>query len=525
MSDFSSMNNAKYSPANKKSQNNSSKQIDEINAEYGRMPPQAVELEAAVIGALMLEQGTIIEVADILKPDSFYKDALKTIYKAILRLSERYEAIDILTVTEELRKTDELEEVGGPYYITQLTSQVASSAHIEFHARIIAQKFIQRELIRVASEIHGRAYDQSIDVDDLLDFSEQELFKIASGNIKKESQQINTIIQEAIRQIEESGKREDGLSGVPCGFTALDRITMGWQRSDLVILAARPSMGKTAFSLTMIRNIAVMYKQPVAMFSLEMSCVQLVNRLIVSETGLTSDKIKTGKLENYEWEQLEHKIKDLSEAPIFIDDTPAISIFELRAKCRRLKIQHDIQMVIVDYLQLMSGPPETKGSREQEVSAISRGLKAIAKELDIPIIALSQLNRSVEMRAGDKRPQLSDLRESGAIEQDADIVMFIHRPERYGITEDENGNSTVGIAEIMLAKHRNGAIGDVRLRFIAEQAKFTDLDESSLDPLASEFGDDDDNGSGMTFSSKMNDEAKPQDNLAGNTNFDNDAPF
>lgn len=478
--------------------------LNEINEEYGRMPPQAIDLEEVVLGALLLEKGAIIEVGDILQPESFYKEAHQKIYKAILKLSEEFQAIDMITVSEQLRKQEELEEVGGPAYITQLTGRVTSAAHLDFHARIIAQKYIQRQLIEVSSQIQNKAYDPTIDVDDLLDFSERELFDIAQGNIKKDVSDIKSVIDVAIRQIEEAGQREDGLSGVPCGFTALDRMTSGWQQADLVIVAARPSMGKTSFVLSMMRNIAVNYKQAVALFSLEMSSVQLVNRLIVGETGLASEKIKTGKLENHEWEQLDYKIKELTEAPIYIDDTPAISLFELRAKCRRLKIKYDIQLIVIDYLQLMAGPTEARGSREQEVSMISRGLKAIAKELSVPVIALSQLNRSVELRSGDKRPQLSDLRESGAIEQDADIVIFIHRPERYGITEDEEGNSTQGLAEIILAKHRNGAIGDVQLRFISDQAKFAELEDTDLPALDSDFDAEPET---VTFSSKMNNDA------------------
>ncbi len=393
----------------------SNKTINEINEQYGRIPPQAVELEEAVLGAVMLEKGTDIQVLDILKAESFYVEAHQKIFKAIVDLSTNHEPIDQLTVIEQLRKNNDLEFVGGPFYITKLVSRIGSAAHLEYHSRIIAQKYIQRELIKVTSSIQNRAYDQSYDVNDLLDSAEKELFNLAYGNIKNETVDIASVVKTAIKSIEEASLREDGLSGVPSGFTSLDRVTSGWQRSDLVIIAARPSMGKTAFVLSMCRNIAVNHKQPVAIFSLEMSALQLVNRLISSETELGGDKIKTGKLAPYEWQQLETKIKNLEEAKIFIDDTPAISLFELRAKCRRLKMQHDIQLVVVDYLQLMTGPPETKGNREQEVSMISRGLKAIAKELNVPMISLSQLNRSVEMRSGDKRPQLSDLRESGAI--------------------------------------------------------------------------------------------------------------
>ena len=461
-----------------------SSSIVPVGIDLGKIPPQAVELEEAVLGAIMLEKDAILQIIDLLKPESFYKDEHQKIFQAIVDLTSGNRAIDLLTVTEELRKKKQLEEVGGPVYITQLTSRVASAAHVEFHARIVAQKHIQRELIRVSSEIQSRAFDESTDVDDLLDFSEAELFNIAQGNIKKESQKVSVLIKEAILQMEEASKRADSLIGIPSGFTKLDRMTNGWQNSDLVIIAARPSMGKTALVLTMARNMAVEHNRAVAVFSLEMASLQLVNRLIVAETELPSNRIRNGKLADFEWEQLDYKIKKLVDAPIFIDDTPAISIFELRAKARRLKRQHNIDILIIDYLQLMTGTPDTRGNREQEVSTISRSLKGIAKELNIPVIALSQLNRSVEIRSGTKRPQLSDLRESGAIEQDAAMVIFIHRPEKYGLMEDENGNSLRGLAEIILAKHRNGPIGDVILKIKDEFAKFTEMEETFLAPLA-----------------------------------------
>lgn len=508
--------------AEKKNNKKPTLSIQNIIQEFGKLPPQAVELEEAVLGALMLEKDAVISILDLLKPESFYKEAHQKIYQAIVDLSIREQPIDILTVTEELKQSGNLDSVGGPFYVTQLTSRVASAAHIEYHSRIIEQKYIQRELIRVSSEIQNRAFDEGEDVSDLLEFAENQLFAIAEGNIKKETLKINTVIQQAIKQIEEASKREDGLSGVPSGFTQVDRITSGWQRSDLIIVAARPSMGKTAFVLSMTRNMAVEHNRAVALFSLEMSSIQLVNRLIVAETELASDKIKNGKLEPYEWEQLEYKIKKLDNARIFIDDTPAISVFELRAKCRRLSMQQKIDMIIIDYLQLMTvgGDSRGGGSREQEVSTISRSLKAIAKELNVPVIALSQLNRSVEMRSGDKRPQLSDLRESGAIEQDADVVLFIHRPERYGLTEDEEGNSLIGLAEIIIAKHRNGAVGDVQLKFESHFAKFSDLDSGLED-----FGDVEAGGSGVTFSSKMNAELESNNDLVRNTGFDAEQPF
>ncbi len=466
----------------------------------------------------MLEKDAILSVLDILEPASFYKEAHQRIYEVAESLSQEEKPIDLLTVTEELRKTDQLEAVGGAVYISQLTSRIGSAAHLEYHARIVAQKYIQRELIRVSSDIQERAFDEGSDVDDLLDYSERELLNIAEGHIKKETIKLNNLIKTALEQIDEAGKRKDSLSGVPSGFTRLDRLTSGWQKSDLIILAARPSMGKTAFVLSMARNMAVDHNRPVAFFSLEMSSIQLVNRLIIAETQLASDKIRTGRLENYEWEQLEYKIKDLEKAPVYVDDTPAISIFEFRAKCRRLKQKYDIQAVVIDYLQLMTGSKDS-GSREQEVSNISRSLKSVAKELDIPVIALSQLNRSVEMRSGNKRPQLSDLRESGAIEQDADLVLFIHRPEYYGIDVDEEGNSLKGIAEIIVAKHRNGPTGDIFLKFVREFAKFVDMD----DTLA--MMDEEENG--ITISSKMNQEGEglANNDIGMNNGFDGPAPF
>ena len=491
-----------------------------IALDYGKIPPQAPDLEEAVLGAIMLEKDAILSVLDILVPGSFYKESHQQIYEVAQNLSMQEKPIDLLTVTEELRKLEKLEAVGGAVYISQLTSRVGSAAHLEYHARIVAQKYIQRELIRVSSDIQQRAFDESTDVDDLLDYSERELLNIAEGHIKKETIKLDNLLKTAIEQIEEAGKRKDSLSGVPSGFTRMDRLTSGWQKSDLVILAARPSMGKTALALSMARNMAVDHNRPVAFFSLEMSSIQLVSRLIIGETHLASDKIRTGRLENYEWEQLEYKIKDLEKAPIYVDDTPAISIFEFRAKCRRLKQKYDIQAVVIDYLQLMTGSKES-GSREQEVSHISRSLKSIAKELDIPIIALSQLNRSVEMRSGNKRPQLSDLRESGAIEQDADLVLFIHRPEYYGIDVDEEGNSLKGIAEIIVAKHRNGMTGDIQVKFIREYAKFVDLEDS----LA--MAENDENG--FTIPSKMNHDEEggsiTNKDIGTNNGFDESKPF
>ena len=505
----------------KTSNSNNTFNIEQINAQYGKLPPQAIEVEEAVLGALMLERDAYVTVADFIDTKSFYKEEHQKIFDAIKKLSGNEKPVDLLMVTQELKDRNQLDEIGGPAYITQLTRRVASAAHIEFHARIIAQKFIQRELIRVSTEIQSKSYDDTLDVDDLIDFSESALFQIAQGNIKKETVPIKPILNQAILQIEKAKNQKEGLSGIPSGFTALDRITSGWQKTDLVIIAARPSMGKTAFVLSMAREMAVAHNKSVALFSLEMSSIQLVTRLIASETELGSQKLKSGRLEDWEWEHLNRKISSLDKAPIFIDDTPALSIFEFRAKCRRLKMQYDIEVVIVDYLQLMTAGADNRGSREQEVSTISRSLKAIAKELDIPILALSQLNRSVESREG-KRPQLSDLRESGAIEQDADLVLFIHRPEYYGITEDDSGNSLLGVAEIIIAKHRNGATGDIHLSFKKELAKFSDMETQ----FAHSFG-----GMNQTFSSRMNDDDDFGKGISTNKDFESqkisssNAPF
>lgn len=448
----------------------------------GKTPPHALELEEVVLGALLLEQDAYSIVSETLKPECFYKQAHGFIYEAITSLFMKQQPVDMLTVMEELKLMGKIDEVGGAFYISQLTTKVASAAHINYHAKIIWQKYLQREIIRISGELQTKSFDETTDVNDLLEEAENSFFSLSQGQMKRDATQINPVIAEAMERIEEASKRTDGLSGVASGFSALDRITSGWQKSDLIIIAARPAMGKTAFILSMARNIAIEFEKPTAIFSLEMSNVQLVNRLIVSETELPSEKIKNGNLDTWEWKQLETKVQTLIDSPMFIDDTAGLSIFELRAKCRRLKSKHDIGIIIIDYLQLMNASGMNPGSREQEVSLISRSLKGLAKELDVPIIALSQLNRGVESRTGDaKRPQLSDLRESGAIEQDADMVLFIHRPEYYKITEDIEGNSLLGVAEIIIAKHRNGATGDVRLRFKQHLARFQNLEEDMGD--------------------------------------------
>jgi replicative DNA helicase len=467
-----------------------------INLEKGKLPPQVLDLEEAVLGAMMIDKKGVDDVIDILQPDAFYKDAHKFIFEAIVQLFTETQPIDLLTVSAQLKKNGKLDLAGGDFYLIQLTQKIASSAHIEFHSRIILQKFIQRSLIRISSEIIEASYDETTDVFDLLDQAESKLYEVTQGNIKRSSETAQSLVLQAKKRIEEIAKQE-GLSGVETGFTNLDKLTSGWQPSDLIIIAARPAMGKTAFVLSMARNMAIDFGHPVALFSLEMASVQLITRLISSETGLSSEKLRTGKLEPHEWEMLSTKVKNLEKAPLYIDDTPSLSIFDLRAKCRRLVSQHGIKIVIVDYLQLMTAGGNNKGggNREQEISTISRNLKALAKELNVPVIALSQLSRAVETRGSSKRPLLSDLRESGAIEQDADIVSFLYRPEYYKIDEwdDDEASPTAGQAEIMIAKHRNGGIENVRLKFLGHLGKFDNLDDfsGSYDDLPSKMNHDD----------------------------------
>jgi replicative DNA helicase len=467
-----------------------------ISLEKGKLPPQVLELEEAVLGAMMIDKKGVDEVIDILQPDAFYKEAHKYIFEAIVQLFTDTQPIDLLTVSAQLRKNAKLDLAGGDFYLIQLTQKISSSAHIEFHSRIILQKFIQRSLIRISSDIIEESYDETTDVFDLLDKAESKLYEVTQGNIKRSSETAQSLVLQAKKRIEEIANQK-GLSGVETGFTKLDAITSGWQPSDLIIIAARPGMGKTAFVLSMARNIAIDFGHPVALFSLEMSSVQLITRLISSETGLSSEKLRTGKLEKHEWEQLSVKVKNLEKAPLFIDDSPSLSIFDLRAKARRLASQHGIKIIIVDYLQLMTagGNGKNGGNREQEISTISRNLKALAKELGIPVIALSQLSRAVETRGSSKRPLLSDLRESGAIEQDADIVSFIYRPEYYKIDEwdDEEQSPSAGQAEFIIAKHRNGSLENVRLKFIGNLGKFDNLEDysGSYDDLPSKMNHDD----------------------------------
>ncbi len=500
-----------------------------INLEKGKLPPQVLELEEAVLGAMMIDKKGVDEVIDILQADAFYKEAHRHIFEAIVQLFTDTQPIDLLTVSAQLKKNAKLDLAGGDFYLIQLTQKISSSAHIEFHSRIILQKFIQRSLIRISSEIIEESYDETTDVFDLLDKAESKLYEVTQGNIKRSSETAQSLVIQAKKRIEEIAGKE-GLSGVATGFNSLDKITSGWQPSDLIIIAARPGMGKTAFVLSMSRNIAIDFGHPVALFSLEMSSVQLITRLISSETGLSSEKLRTGKLEKHEWEQLSIKVKNLEKAPLYIDDTPSLSIFDLRAKSRRLASQYGIKLIVVDYLQLMTAGGNNgkgMGNREQEISTISRNLKALAKELAIPVIALSQLSRAVETRGSSKRPLLSDLRESGAIEQDADIVSFIYRPEYYKIDEwdDDEQTPTAGQAEFIIAKHRNGSLENIRLKFIGNLGKFDNLENYSAsdDYLPSTMNTGQEDNPFMTKNLPTANEAFGSS--SNNVDDDSDVPF
>lgn len=445
----------------------------------GKISPRDIQVEAAVLGAIMLEKDAYAVVCDILRPESFYEPAHKRVYEAIQILGAAQRPIDMLTVTEQLRNLGTLKEVGGPVFIAQLTANVTSAANVEFHARIVAQKYLARELISFATAIESKAFDESNDVDDLLQEAEGKLFEISQRNLKKDVVQIDPVIAVALDQIQAASNRTTGLSGLETGFHQLDAVTSGWQNSDLIIIAARPAMGKTAFVLSMAKNMAVNLNIPIGIFSLEMSNLQLVNRLISNVCELPGEQIKSGRLSTVEWDQLMSRVKMLSGAPLYIDDTASLSVFELRTKARRLVREHGIKMIIIDYLQLMNASGMKFGSREQEVSTISRSLKQLAKELNIPIIALSQLSRATEKRGDNNRPQLSDLRESGAIEQDADIVCFIHRPEYYLKSDvDASGRDIRGLAEFLVAKHRSGATKDIEMKFVAKFARFENMDDS-----------------------------------------------
>ncbi len=480
-------------------------QIIKVGAnEMGKLPPQAQELEDSVLGAIMIEKDAYGSVADLLRPEVFYKDQNRLVYEAIRALASKDLPIDILSVAEKLKNQGTLDQAGGAVYLADLTRRVASTAHLRYHAQIVAQKATARDLIAMAAQIEEKGFDETQDIEELMQEAEAGIFEISQRSQKRDVTQIDPVIEEAFKRMEKASKNDGSISGIPSGFDALDKITSGWQTPDLIIIAARPAMGKTAFVLSMAKNIAVDRKIPVAIFSLEMSNVQLVNRLIMNVCEIEGEKIKTGKMSKEDTKRLNTKINIMKGAPLYMDDTPSLSIFELRSKARKLVREHGIRMIIIDYLQLMNAQGSSFGSREQEVSIISRNLKALAKELDIPIIALSQLNRGVESRQGieGKTPQLSDLRESGAIEQDADMVCFIHRPEYYHLYSDEKtGKDLRGLAQIIVAKHRNGATDSIWLRFRGKYAKFQNesegIDDDELAPMPAATG-------GVSIQSSMN---------------------
>ncbi len=515
----------------KKDLGNIRRKPDLSNVMYGKVPPQAKEIEEAVLGAIMLEKDKLSDVLEILNsPDCFYTDAHQRIYAAIRRLPEKGQVVDLLTVTEELRKSDELELIGGAYYLTKLTMSVVSSAHVIPHSRIVMEKYIQRELIRICGDILSYSYEDKTDVFELLDKAESEMFEISNNFLRKNYSSISEILVETIEQIAKAKEQKEDVTGVTSGFPTLDAITAGWQKTDLIILAARPSVGKTAFALNLAMNSALDKHKPkgVAIFSLEMSSTQIVKRMLSAVTEVRLENINRGRLEDYEFAQINQRMNALAKAPIFIDDQAGLNIFELRAKCRRLKSKNNIELIIIDYLQLMHAPTDSKGgNREQEISKISRELKGLAKELDVPIIALSQLSRAVETRGGDKGkiPQLSDLRESGAIEQDADMVMFIYRPEYYKIENNEQGEPFDGETHINIAKHRNGRLDTVKLKAILEYQKFVEAPKDdwsggfSADPQAGIRKHHDDFGNSKLM---INNNFKTLGSKANDMNFDDD---
>ncbi len=479
-----------------------------IDTSFGHLQPQALDIEKVVLGALMIDSDAFTVVSEMIRPETFYDPRHQKIYGAIQALNLHEKPVDIMTVAEELKRSGELEEVGGPPYIVELSSHVASSAHIEYHGRILAQKFLARQLIQFASMIETEAFDETIDVDELMQRAEGSLFELSQKNMAQEYTQIDPIVKQAHELLVKAAHNQEsgGLTGISTGFTQLDKITAGWQPSDLVIIAGRPAMGKTSFALSLAKNIAIDSRVPVAFFSLEMNNVQLVNRLLSNVCSISGSKILSGQLDPSDWERFDNNIRKMEGAPIYVDDTPGLSVFELRTKARRLVREHGIKVLMVDYLQLMNANGMRFSSRQEEVSTISRSLKGLAKELNIPVLALSQLNRTVEQRDGieGKRPQLSDLRESGAIEQDADLVLFVHRPEYYRIFQDEKGNDLHGKAQIIIAKHRKGATDDVLLSFRGEYTRFANPDEDSFMPagLPNDFG-------GEIIGSKMNDDPLP----------------
>lgn len=467
-------------PDNRK-KNNGKKGTSPIDPNFAHVQPQAVEIERVVLGALMVDSDAFSVVSELLKPETFYEPRHQKIYEAIRNMNMDERPVDIMTLNDELSKMGEIDKVGGVDYLMEISSQVASAAHVESHARILAEKYMQRQLIHFAGDIETKAYDSSVDVDELMQQAEGSLFQISQNNMKQDFTQVAPVVKNAVEILQRAASNKGGLTGIPTGYVGMDEITSGWQASDLVIIAGRPAMGKTSFALSIAKNVAVDYGVPIGFFSLEMNNVQLVNRLISNVCEVSGRKILNGQLDPSDWERLDKRIGRLTDAPIYVDDTPGLSVFELRTKARRLVREKGVKIIMIDYLQLMNANGMKFGSRQEEVSTISRSLKGLAKELDIPVLALSQLSRNVENREGleGKRPQLSDLRESGAIEQDADMVLFVHRPEYYHILTDEKGNDLRGMAQIIIAKHRKGATGDVLLTFKGQFTRFQDPERNS----------------------------------------------
>ena len=485
-------------PDNRK-KNNGKKGTSPIDPNFAHVQPQAVDIERVVLGALMVDSDAFSVVSELLKPETFYEPRHQKIYEAIRNMNMDERPVDIMTLNDELSKMGEIDKVGGVDYLMEISSQVASAAHVKSHARILAEKYMQRQLIHFAGDIETKAYDSSVDVDELMQQAEGSLFQISQNNMKQDFTQVAPVVKNAVEILQRAASNKGGLTGIPTGYTGMDEITSGWQASDLVIIAGRPAMGKTSFALSIAKNVAVDYGVPIGFFSLEMNNVQLVNRLISNVCEVSGRKILNGQLDPSDWERLDKRIGRLTDAPIYVDDTPGLSVFELRTKARRLVREKGVKIIMIDYLQLMNANGMKFGSRQEEVSTISRSLKGLAKELDIPVLALSQLSRNVENREGleGKRPQLSDLRESGAIEQDADMVLFVHRPEYYHIYQDEKGNDLHGMAQIIIAKHRKGSTGDVLLNFRGEFTRFQDPTEAATSsPVA--------DGGGEIIGSRMN---------------------
>lgn len=464
-------------------QRNNRRTQQPLDLSYGHVMPQAPEIEKAVLGALMIDKDAYLEVCNLLRPESFYEPRNLMVYEAIQQLGRDESPVDVLTVTDMLGKMGKLDEVGGPGYIAELSSRVATSANIEYHANVVAEKYLSRQMIEYVNDIGKKAFDETYDIRDVVQEAEGTLLELSMKNMKKDYSSLGTVVDKAVKVVEEAYANKGGFTGIPSGLYKLDDVTCGWQKSDLVIIAGRPAMGKTAFALSVAKNIAVDQKKPMAFFSLEMTDVQLANRLMSNACEIEGTKLMSGQLDREDWKRLDQNLSALTNAPLFVDDTEGLSVMELRTKARRLQKEHHIELIMIDYLQLMTASGMRYNSRQEEVSLISRSLKGLAKELNIPVLALSQLNRGVESREGaeGKRPHLSDLRESGAIEQDADMVIFLHRPEYYHILQSDDGLIDYrDKAEVIIAKHRKGATGIVTMDFKGEYTRFANPEDKVI---------------------------------------------